>query len=56
MAQYKILVVEDEPIVGIELQETLQKLGYDVPRVVDSGDQVLEAAILHRPDLVLMEI
>ena len=56
MANQKILVVEDEPIVGLELRETLEKLGYTVPPVVDSGDAVLESTLRHSPDLVLMDI
>lgn len=51
-----ILVVEDEPIVGMQLQESLEAMGHRVPAVVDSGDEVLGAVLAHSPDLILMDI
>jgi CheY-like chemotaxis protein len=51
-----ILVVEDEPLIGLELQETLVRLGYEVPRVIGSADEILTAASSVKPDLVLMDI
>jgi CheY-like chemotaxis protein len=51
-----ILVVEDEPLIGLELQETLIRLGYAVPQVVGSADEILSAASSVKPDLVLMDI
>ena len=51
-----ILVVEDEPIVSMQLQESLEAMGYAVPAIVDSGDDVLAAVLKHKPDLVLMDI
>lgn len=51
-----ILVVEDETLVGLELKETLEGMGYRVPEVIASGDEVLGATLRHRPDLVLMDI
>ncbi len=56
MADTVILVVEDEPLVGLEIQECLGRKGFVVPEVVDSGDRVLEACIAHKPDLILMDI
>jgi CheY-like chemotaxis protein len=52
----RILVVEDEAIVAIDLQCQLRKLGYDVPDPVASGDQALQTIEESRPDLVLMDI
>lgn len=51
-----ILVVEDEPIVGLEMQESLQRMGYSVPEIVTSGDQVLDATLRLKPDLIIMDI
>jgi len=51
-----ILVVEDEPIVGMQLQESLEGMGHRVPAVIDSGDEVLAAVLSHKPDLILMDI
>jgi len=51
-----ILVVEDEPIVGMQLQESLESMGHRVPAIIDSGDEVLAAVLSHKPDLILMDI
>jgi CheY-like chemotaxis protein len=52
----RILVVEDEPVVGMQIQESLEAMGYSVPLVVASGDAVLSAVLAHKPDLILMDI
>jgi len=56
MTEARILVVEDEGIVAIELQEILEGLGYDVPVVVATGEEAIEETENTRPDLVLMDI
>jgi two-component system, response regulator PdtaR len=52
----RILIVEDEPIVAMQLQESVEAMGHVVPAVVDSGDQVLSAVMSGKPDLILMDI
>lgn len=56
MAKETILIVEDEPLVGLEIREDLERLGYVVPEVVSSGEAVLPAVARHRPALVIMDI
>ncbi|MCP4608053.1 MAG: response regulator, partial [Planctomycetes bacterium] len=56
MANTRILVVEDEGIVAIDLQNRLERLGYDIPVVVSSGEQAIQQAADIRPDLILMDI
>lgn len=56
MTQTRILVVEDESIVALDIQERLESLGYDVPATVAAGEKAIEQAGLLRPDLVLMDI
>jgi two-component system cell cycle sensor histidine kinase/response regulator CckA len=56
MTKAQILVVEDEGIVALNIQSGLESLGYDVPVVVDSGEEAVEEAERTRPDLVLMDI
>lgn len=56
MTQTRILVVEDESIVALDIQERLESMGYDVPATVASGEKAIEQAALLRPDLVLMDI
>ncbi len=51
-----ILIVEDESLVGMELKETLERYGYLVPAVVQQGEAVPEAIVIHKPDLILMDI
>lgn len=51
-----IMVVEDEALVGMELKETLERYGYSVPALVKKGEDVPEAIIVHKPDLILMDI
>ena len=52
----KILIVEDEAIVALDLQRRLISLGYDVPRIAASHDRALLAVKETKPDLVLMDI
>ena len=56
MAQTRILVVEDEIIVVMELQERLESLGYAVAAVAASGEEAIQKAAEMQPDLVLMDI
>ncbi len=52
----KILVVEDERIIAINIRESLESLGYVVPAIAGSGEKAIEKATQFRPDLVLMDI
>jgi diguanylate cyclase (GGDEF)-like protein/PAS domain S-box-containing protein len=56
MIKRRILVVEDESIVALDLQDRLESLGYDVPAAVASGEKAVELAEVLTPDLVLMDI
>jgi PAS domain S-box-containing protein len=56
MTRASILVVEDENIVARDIRSRLERQGYDVCAVVPSGEEAVEAAGVHRPDLVLMDI
>ncbi len=51
-----IMLVEDEALVGMELKETLERYGYRVPALIKRGEEVPEAIIVHKPDLILMDI
>lgn len=52
----KILVVEDELIVAMELKSRLGDLGYSVCGIVSSGEEVIKLADEQKPDLILMDI
>lgn len=56
MTRTRILVVEDESIVALDIQERLESLGYEVPATVGSGEKAVDQAGMLRPDLVLMDI
>ncbi len=56
MAGETILVVEDEGISAIEIQESLEALGYHVPLTAKSGNEAIQKAFAIKPDLVLMDI
>ena len=52
----KILIVEDEAVVALDLRQQLAKLGYDPVAVAHTGEDALILAGQLRPDLVLMDI
>jgi len=49
-------VVEDEGISAIEIQESLESLGYHVPTIAKSGNEAIQEAFAIKPDLILMDI
>lgn len=56
MTLTRILVVEDESIVAMDIQDRLESLGYEVLGTVATGERAIEKAETLRPDLVLMDI
>lgn len=53
----KILIVEDESIVAMDIQQSLEKLGYEVLGVASTGLKALEfLSKRSKPDLILMDI
>jgi diguanylate cyclase (GGDEF)-like protein len=56
MAKAKILLVEDEGIVALEIKDRLLKMGYEVVETLSRGEDTYEAAKEKTPDLILMDI
>ncbi|EIC28251.1 MULTISPECIES: putative bifunctional diguanylate cyclase/phosphodiesterase [Methylomicrobium] len=56
MLKARMLVVEDEVIIALDIQRTLIRMGYDVPEFVTSAESALERIGTLQPDLVLMDI
>lgn len=56
MEKARIMVVEDDKIISMEIRERLESLGYEVPAVVYTGEKAIEKATETLPDLVLMDI
>ena len=52
----KILIVDDEAIITMQLEERLSVMGYTVAGMAASGEDAVERARSIRPDLVLMDI
>lgn len=56
MAPFKILIVEDEAVIAMELEARLNQLGYQVIGSASSSDSALQKIETMPPDLVLMDI
>jgi CheY-like chemotaxis protein len=56
MQKKRILIVEDEGIIALDIRKRLESLGYDVSSVVDSGEKAIEEVRKLRPDLIIMDI
>lgn len=52
----RILVVEDEAVVAIDIKMRLLKFGYEVSSSVSTGEDAFIAAEELKPDLVLMDV
>ncbi len=56
MSAPRILIVEDEVIVAMELKSRLTAFGYEVVGTLGRGEEAIEIAATVLPDLVLMDI
>ena len=56
MKNFKILIVEDENIIALDIRNILQSLGFIIAGVTASGEESIEIASSNLPDLVLMDI
>jgi len=56
MENITVMVVEDEAVIGMDIRNTLQRLGYRVPPVISSGEKALEKTAEIQPNLILMDI
>ena len=56
MAKRKILIVEDDNIIGLEIRDRIEALGFDVTNVVPFGEDAINEILAVRPDLILMDI
>jgi CheY-like chemotaxis protein len=54
--QSRILIVEDEVVIAMEIEAMLEQLGYSVTGHASRGEEAIELAGQQRPDLVLMDI
>jgi len=56
MPRARVMVVEDENIVAMDIKQRLEMLGYEVIATVATGEKAVELAEETRPDVVLMDI
>lgn len=52
----RIMIVEDESIVALDLKNMLRRLGHNVVAVADTGTDAIFLAGQQKPDLILMDI
>lgn len=52
----RILIIEDEMLIAVDLSEIVEKLGHTVVATVDTAAKAVRAAAAHRPDLILADI
>lgn len=56
MTKARILIVEDEQIVAMDIQNTLESNGFMVAGQTDRGEDAIVKAMELKPDLILMDI
>ena len=52
----RILLVEDEPLIAMDLESNLDSLGHVVVGVADTHDDALRLAAEHAPDAALVDV
>jgi response regulator NasT len=52
----RILIAEDETIIRLDLRGLLERAGYDVVAEARDGEEAVELAHVHQPDLALMDV
>ncbi|MBI1396153.1 MAG: diguanylate cyclase [Betaproteobacteria bacterium] len=56
MSKARILIVEDEGVIALDIEHHLSVAGHNVVGIANSGEKALERAMTLRPDLILMDI
>jgi CheY-like chemotaxis protein len=51
-----VLIIEDEPMIAMDLETIVRDLGHDVSAVAVTRDEAVAAARVHRPGLILADI
>ena len=52
----RILVAEDEALIRMDLVEMLQGAGYEVVAEATNGQEAIDLALLHTPDLAILDV
>jgi CheY-like chemotaxis protein len=56
MGNSKVLIVEDEAIIALEIEDRLVTMGYQVCGSASSGEKAILLAEKNSPDVILMDI
>ena len=56
MKAYRVLVVDDEPVIRLDLRTMLEAMGHEVVGEADNGADALQLARTLQPDLVIADI
>jgi CheY-like chemotaxis protein/DNA-directed RNA polymerase specialized sigma24 family protein len=52
----RVMVIEDEPIIALDLEAIVGELGHEVVGVADTRDAAVALALAEKPDLVLADV
>ncbi|BBX38620.1 ANTAR domain-containing response regulator [Mycobacterium simiae] len=52
----RVLIAEDEALIRLDLAEMLREEGYDIVGEAGDGQEAVELAEQHKPDLVIMDV
>jgi len=52
----KVLIVEDEALIAMDLEMIIESMGFLVVGIVDNGDEALDQLITRQPDLILLDV
>ncbi|MEU0994922.1 ANTAR domain-containing response regulator, partial [Streptomyces olivaceus] len=52
----RVVIAEDEALIRLDLKEMLQEEGYSVVGEAGDGEQAVELAREHKPDLVILDV
>lgn len=56
MSVERILIVEDETIVALDIKNALKKLGFEISGIASNAKDALESIEKSKPDIILMDI
>ncbi len=56
MKKTKIMIVEDEILIAMNMKSDLTDIGYEICKLVTTGEDAIKNAELEKPDVVLMDI
>ena len=56
MSEARIMIVEDDAIVAADLKNRLTGMGYFIVFIASTGEEAIEQAGIHLPDVILMDI